>query len=89
MVGAAGGTAGEESVSTFGRLVARIFEVLSSIEPGINGPHSGSDHRHCSSKDSHYDRRQRVARAHREAYPDPDDSNHGSRHRRPKAEKQK
>ena len=39
---------GEESVSTFGgierRLVPGGFEVLSSVESGINGPHSGPDH---------------------------------------------
>jgi hypothetical protein len=70
-------------------LVSRVFEVLSAVESGINGPHSRSDHRHGSSKDNHYDCRQRVRRADREEYPDPNDSNHGSGYWRPKAEKQK
>jgi hypothetical protein len=72
---------GEESVSTFGgierRLVPGGFEVLSSVESGINGPHSGPDHRNGGSEDSHYDCRQRMRRARKE-YPDANDGNRDS-----------
>ena len=45
-----------------GRTLSSVggFEVLSAVESGINGPHSGPDHRHGGSKDSHYDCRQRM-----------------------------
>ena len=33
--------------------MSRGFEVLSSVESGINGPHSGPDHRNGGSEDSH------------------------------------
>ncbi len=69
-------------------LASRVFEVLSAVESGINGPHSGSDHRHCSSEDSHYDCRQRMRRARKE-YPDANDGNRDSGDWRPKAQKQK
>ena len=92
MVGAPGCTAGEESVSTFGGiercLASGVFEVLSSVESGIDGPHAGSDHRRGGSKDSHYDCRQRMRRARKE-YPDTNDGNRDSGEWRPKAEKQK
>lgn len=92
MVRAAGCTAGEEGVSTFGGiqrwLASRVFEVLSSVEPGIDGPCAGSDHRCGGSKDGHYDSRQRMRRAHKE-YPEASDGNRDSGEWRPKAEKKK
>jgi len=92
MVGAAGCTAEEESVSTFGGierwLASRVFEVLSPVESGIDGPHPGSDHRRSGSKDRHYDCRQRMRGARKE-YPDANEGNRDSGDWRPKPEKQK
>jgi hypothetical protein len=69
-------------------LVSRVLEVLSSVESSVNGPQSGSDHRHCGSKDSHYDCRQRMRRARKE-YPDANDGNRDSGEWRPQANKEK
>ena len=91
MVGVPGGSSRRERISTFGRsgrLASRVFEVLSSVEPGIDGPHAGSDHRRGGSKDRHYDCRQRMRRARKE-YPDANDGNRDSGEWRPKPEKQK
>ena len=83
---------GEEKVSTFGgierRLSSGVLQVLSAVEPGIDRPHAGSDHRRAGSKDSHYDCRQRMRRARKE-YPAANDGNRDSGEWRPKAEKQK
>jgi hypothetical protein len=38
-----------------GRLMSRVFEVLSSVKFGINRPHSGPDHRHCAAEASEHD----------------------------------
>jgi hypothetical protein len=69
-------------------LVSRVLEVFSAVEFGINRPHSGSDHRHCSSEESHYDCRQRMRRA-RQRYPDLDSCNRNSRDWRPEPKKEK
>ena len=73
-----------------GRTLSSVggFEVFSAVKSGINGPHSGPDHRHGGSKDSHYDCRQRMRRARKE-YPDANDGSRNSGYWRPKAEKQK
>ena len=64
------------------------FEVLSSINLGVNGPHSGPDHRYCDTQASQHNRSQRIAQR-RETYPDFDKGNRNSGYRRPQAQKQK
>ena len=68
--------------------MSRVLEVLSSIESGVNGPQSGSDHRHCGAQASQHDGHQPIRRP-RQQYPDLDSSDRDSRDWRPKAEKQK
>ncbi len=69
-------------------LVSRVFEVLSAVELGVNGPHSGSDHRHCAAQASQHDGDQRIPRP-RQRYPDLDSSNRNSRDWRPEPKKEK
>ncbi len=68
-------------------LVSRIFEVLSAVEPGIDGPHSGSDHRHRQAQTSQHDCGQRIAQR-RQEYPDLDNGNRDSGDWRPEAKKE-
>ena len=68
-------------------LVSRVLEVLSSVELGVDGPQSGSDHRHCGGQASQQDGDQRIPRP-RQRYPDLDSSNRTSRDWRPKAKKE-
>ena len=68
-------------------LVSRVLEVLSSVESGVNGPQSGSDHRHCGAQTSQQDGDQRISRP-RQEYPDLDSSNRNSRDWRPQANKE-
>lgn len=69
-------------------LVSRVLEVLSSVELGINGPQSGSDHRHSGGQASQQDGDQRISRP-RQRYPDLDSSNRNSRDGRPEPKKEK
>jgi hypothetical protein len=69
-------------------LVSRVLEVLSSVEFGVNGPHTGSDHRHRGAEASQHDGDQPITRP-RQRYPGLDSSNRNSRDRRPKAKKEK
>jgi hypothetical protein len=68
--------------------VSRVLEVLSSVESGVNGPQSGSDHRHCGAQASQHDGDQPITRP-RQQYPDLDSSNRDSRDWRPQAKKEK
>ena len=63
------------------------LEVLSSVEAGIEGPDSGSDHRYCEPQAGKRDYGQRVAGG-GEEYPGLDKGNRNSGQWRPKAEKQ-
>jgi hypothetical protein len=69
-------------------LVSRVLEVLSSVELGINGPQSGSDHRHSGAQATQHDSHQRIPRP-RQRYPDLDSSNRNSRDWRPEPNKEK
>jgi hypothetical protein len=69
-------------------LVSRVLEVFSAVEFGINGPHSGSDHRHRGAQASQHDGDQPIPRP-RQRYPDLDSSNRNSRDWCPKAKKEK
>jgi hypothetical protein len=69
-------------------LVSRVLEVLSAVELGVNGPHSGSDHRHSGAQDSKHDDHQRIPRP-RQRYPDLGSSNRNSRDWRPEPKKKK
>ena len=51
--------------------MSQVFEVLSAVKLGINGPHSGSDHRHRGAQASQHDCGQRIAQR-RPKYPDLD-----------------
>ena len=64
--------------------MSRVLEVLSSVESGVNGPQSGSDHRHCGAQASQHDGDQRISRR-RQQYPGLDSSNRNSGEWRPKA----
>jgi hypothetical protein len=68
-------------------LVSRVFEVLSAVKSGINGPQSGSDHRHRGAQASQHDGDQRISRR-RQQYPGLDSSNRNSGEWRPKANKE-
>ena len=68
--------------------MARILEVLSSVKLGINGPHSGPDHRHSGAQASQHDGHQRIPRP-RQRYPDLDSSDRNSRDWRPEPKKEK
>ncbi len=68
--------------------MSRIFEVLSAVEPGIDGPHAGSDHRRGGAQASQHDRNQPIIRP-RQGYPDLDSSNRDAGDWRPQAEKEK
>lgn len=57
--------------------MSRVLEVLSAVESSINGPHSGPDHRDCSSEDSHYDCGKRMVGGRKEC-PDPGDGSRNS-----------
>jgi len=98
-VAAQGCTSRRRSIHTFGGLnltllgiesclVSRVFEVLSAVESGINGPQSGSDHRHRGAQASQHDGDQRIPRP-RHRYPDLDSSNRDSRDWGPEAKKEK
>ena len=67
--------------------MSRVLEVLSSVESGVNGPQSGSDHRHCGAQASQQDGGQRISRP-RQEYPDLDSSNRNSGEWRPQANKE-
>ena len=90
--GAAACTAGEQGASTFERMESslgpRVLEVFSSVEPGIDGPHSGSDHRNGGPHAREGDRGERVPWKGKES-PDLENSNRDSSYGRPKSEKQK
>ena len=67
--------------------MSRVLEVLSSVESGVNGPQSGSDHRHCGAQASQQDGGQRISRP-RQEYPDLDRSNRNSGEWRPQSNKE-
>jgi len=71
-----------------GFLISRVFEVFSAVELGVNGPHSGSDHRYCEAQATQHDGDQPIPRP-RQPYPDLDNGNRNSGQWRPKAKKQK
>ena len=62
--------------------------MLPSVKSGINGPHSGPDHRHRQAQTGQHDCGQRILRQ-RQEYPDLDKGNRNSGYWRPQAEKQK
>ncbi len=66
-------------------LASRVFEVLSAVKSGINGPHSGSDHRHRGAQPSQHDCGQRKRRA---EYPDLYNGNRDAGYWRPEAKKE-
>ncbi len=68
-------------------LVSRVLEVLSSVESGVNGPQSGSDHRHRGAQASQHDCGQRIAQR-RQEYPDLDNGNRDAGYWRPEAKKE-
>lgn len=84
-----GCTTAEERVSTFRGieccLASRGFEVFSSVEPGIDGPHSGSNHRDGEPQATECDYRERVAREGKQ-YPDLDNRDRDPGSRRPESE---
>ena len=67
--------------------MARVLEVFSSVESGVNGPQSGSDHRHCGAQASQHDGDQRISRR-RQQYPDLDNGNRDAGYWRPEAKKE-
>jgi len=69
-------------------LASRVLKVRSSVESGVNGPQSGSDHRHRGAQASQHDGNQRIPRP-RQRYPDLDSCNRNSRDWRPEPKKEK
>ena len=68
--------------------MSRVLQVFTTVEFGINRPHSGSDHRHGGAQASQHDGDQRIPRP-RQRYPDLDSCNRNSRHWRPEPQKEK
>jgi hypothetical protein len=67
--------------------MTRVLEVLSAVQFGIDGPHSGSDHRHSGAKASQDNGDQRIPGP-GSGDPDLDTSDGDSRDWRPKAQEQ-
>lgn len=67
--------------------MSRVFEVLSAVKSGINGPQSGPDHRHSGAQASKHDCGQRIAQR-RQEYPDLDNGNRDAGYWRPEAKKE-
>jgi hypothetical protein len=67
--------------------VPRVFEVLSAVKSGIDGPHSGSDHRHRQAEASQHNWGQRNPRG--QEYPELNQGNRDPGCWRPEAKEEK